>query len=46
MDKKLRMIVYDAILLCRNATYLNPPNHRHVPELPEGVIMPDKVCEL
>ncbi|XVF57290.1 hypothetical protein PTKIN_Ptkin06aG0193100 [Pterospermum kingtungense] len=26
-----------------NITYLNPPHHKHIPELPEGVVVPKKV---
>ncbi|CAK7340906.1 unnamed protein product [Dovyalis caffra] len=28
-----------------NITYLNPRNHRHIPELPEGVVMPEKIVK-
>lgn len=33
----------DLLLSCRNVTYLNPPHHTHIPELPKGVIPPQKV---
>ncbi|XP_052302324.1 5'-3' exoribonuclease 4 isoform X2 [Populus trichocarpa] len=29
-----------------NITFLNPKNRAHIPEIPEGVVMPEKVCEL
>ncbi|KAH7661514.1 5'-3' exoribonuclease 2 protein [Dioscorea alata] len=28
-----------------NATYLNPPHHEHIPEPPEGVVVPKKVLK-
>lgn len=30
----------------RNVTYLNPPAHKHIPEPPEGVLLPGKVAHV
>ncbi|KAJ7978076.1 5'-3' exoribonuclease [Quillaja saponaria] len=38
----LQHIEYNQVL---NATYLNPPNHKHVPNPPKGVVMPKKVLK-
>lgn len=37
--------LFCAFLLCRNVTYLNPSCHKHIPELPEGVMIPKKVFD-
>lgn len=31
---------------CRNVTYLNPPPHKHIPEYPEGTLLPGKVTHI
>lgn len=31
--------------VARNITFLNPVPHKHIPQPPEGVFMPKKVCE-
>ncbi|XP_073006236.1 5'-3' exoribonuclease 4 [Typha latifolia] len=40
--KGLNSVVNNRVL---NATYLNPPSHKHIPEPPEGVIIPGKVLK-